>query len=414
MQRVLLPPYRAVNRISRIFHAINDPRYYWITRPLLAFLITRSIVVAAAYLAEIAIPGATGAGYYHADPQNIFLDVWARWDSGFYLTIARTGYTYTPGLQNPVAFFPLYPLLMHLLAPLVGGALPAGVILSNLFFLGGLILLYRLSELEFGDAATASRTAFYIAAFPTAFFFSAVYTESIFFFLSVGTLYFARRRLWAWAALFGLLCTSSRIVGVLMFGVVGLEWLLAHGWTLGTIYKRQAWFNLWQGIRRDGLSLLLLGIIPLGVVSYMVFLARSFGDPFAFSTTQAAWGRQSVGFIAAVAKDLASLWGGNVWTGDIWYHVLLDVSAFFVVVVLSFVIWRRLGASYALYSLLSILIPASSGTGSIIRYTLVIFPIFMLLGRWGRYALLDRFLLVSFSVLLGVLTSLFVNWIFVA
>lgn len=414
MQAVLRQGTVAANRVTKIFYILNHPRYHWLTRPLLAFLITRLIVVFAAYLAEIAIPGVTGAGFYHADPQNIFLDVWARWDSGFYLTIAKTGYTYTLGLQNPVAFFPLYPLLTHMVAPLVGGALQAGVLLSNLFFFGALVFLYRLSELEFGDASTASRTVFYIGAFPTAFFFSAVYTESIFLFFSVATMYFARRRLWAWAALFGMLCTSSRIVGVLMFGIVGLEWLRSNGWTLSTIYKRQAWINFWYGLRKDWLNLFIIGIIPLGVLSYMIFLGRSFGDPFAFSTTQAAWGRQTIGFVAAVAQDLARLMGGNVWTGDIWYHVLLDVGAFFMVVILSVVVWRRLGESYAIYSLLSILIPASSGTGSLIRYALVIFPVFMVLGRWGRFAPLDRLLLVSFSVLLGVLTSLFVNWIFVA
>ncbi|MFN8529665.1 MAG: hypothetical protein U0670_13735 [Anaerolineae bacterium] len=400
-------------RVGRAITTINQPHYHWITRPLLAFLITRCIVFLSAYLAEIAIPGMTGDGLYHVNAGNIFLDVWARWDSAFYLRIVTDGYYFAPGMQSSVAFFPVYPVLVSFLTPLAGSPLAAGVLVSNLCLFGALVFLYRLTEFEF-DAAAASRTVFYIAAFPTAFFFTAVYTESTFLFFVVATMYFARRRLWAWAALFGMVTSAARIVGVVMWGVVGLEWLLAHGWTLTTIYKVEAWRNLWNGIRRDWATLLMLFLIPLGMVTYMIFLKVQFNDPIAFSTTQAAWGREMLGPLAIVWRDMTGFLRGNFLTGDIWYHVFIDLSAFFGVLLISVAIWRRLGASYALYCLISILIPASSGTGSLSRYALVVFPMFMMLGVWGRYQWLDRLLLIGFSMLLGVLTSVFVNWIFVA
>ena len=43
---------------------------------------------------------------------------WARWDSGWYVSIARNGYTYGAGNQSPVAFFPGYPLTIRALANL--------------------------------------------------------------------------------------------------------------------------------------------------------------------------------------------------------------------------------------------------------------------------------------------------------
>lgn len=400
-------------RVSRAVTAVNQPQYHWITRPLFAFLITRFIVFISAYLAEIAIPGVTGDGLYHVDASNVFLDVWARWDSGFYLRIVTDGYYFMPGTQSSVAFFPVYPLIVSFLTPVAGSPLAAGVLVSNLCFLGALMFLYRLTELEF-DAGAASRAVFYIAAFPTAFFFTAVYTESTFLLFVIGTMYFARKRLWVWAMVFGIIASASRIVGVIMFGVVGLEWLRSHGWTLFTLYKREAWSNLVTGIRRDWFHLLIICLIPLGLLSYMVFLKVQFNDPVAFSTTQSAWGREMLGPLAIVWRDLAGLLGGNFLTGDIWYHVLIDLSAFFAVLAISIVVWRRLGESYALYSLISIIIPAWSGTGSLSRYALVIFPMFMLLGAWGRFQWLDRLLLISFSVLLGMLTTVFVNWVFVA
>ncbi|MEO0597263.1 MAG: hypothetical protein AAF126_14230, partial [Chloroflexota bacterium] len=81
--------------------------YQWLLVPLSSFVVTRLIVLIAAYLTEVAIPGMTGDGLYRVNPNNIFLDVWARWDSGFYLTIIESGYEFIAGQQSNVAFFPL-------------------------------------------------------------------------------------------------------------------------------------------------------------------------------------------------------------------------------------------------------------------------------------------------------------------
>lgn len=404
---------QSVHVVGTILHKLNDPRYYWVTRPFAAFLITRAIVFFAAYIAEIAIPGISGDGLYHVNPSNIWLDVWARWDSGFYLRIAEEGYRFVLGQQSSVAFFPVYPLSMNLLAPFAGSNLAAGVLVSNVYLFFGLIFLYRLTETIFKDSGTATRAVFYIAAFPTAFFFSAVYTESTFLLFSTATAYFARKRQWGWAAVTGILCSASRIVGFLVAGLVIYEWLMDHGWTLATAYKKQAWRNLWDGIRKDWPQLLIIALIPLGMISYMVFLWRTFGDPLAFNTTQSAWGRQMLGPVAIVLRDLSGLLRQNFLTGEIWYHVLLDLGAFFAVLFTVWAIWRRMGAGYGIYVLLAILIPMSSGSGSLTRYVLVIFPFFMMLAHWGRHTVLDRALLVGFSVFLGIFTTIFVNWIFI-
>ncbi len=398
--------------IRKTLERLNQPEYFWLTRPLLAFLITRFIVFVGAYLAEIAIPGVSGEGFYRVNPNNVWLDVWARWDSAFYLRIVEDGYWFVPGQQSSVAFFPLYPLLMSFIAPITG-TLMAGVLVSNAFLLGALIFLYKLTELEF-DAGSAGRAVFYIAAFPTSFFFTAVYTESTFLFFTVSTMFFARKRMWAWAALFGLLCASSRIVGVVIWGVVGLEWLRSHGWNLETIHKRESWENLLKALRTDWLNLAIICMIPLGLLSYMMFLNHEFGDPVAFSTTQSAWGREMLGPWTIIWRDVRGLLGGDFLRGEIWWHVILDLSAYFAVLGIAVAAWRKLGTSYALYCVISIVIPSMSGTASLSRYTLVIFPVFMMLGYWGRRQWMDRTLVISFSVMLGILTAMFVNWVFVA
>lgn len=391
----------------------NIKPYEWVLIPFAAFVVTRIIVFLAAYLTEVAFPGIVGEGLYHVNPNNIFLDVWARWDSGFYLSIINDGYSFVVGQQSNVAFFPLYPLLVNLLSSVTGNVLLAAIIISNTCLLGALLFLYKLTELEF-DKETAGRTVFYIAAFPTAFFFSAVYTESTFLVFSIGALYFARKQEWGWAATMGMLCSMSRIVGVISFGVIGLEWLRYHGWTFSTIHKPDAWKNMWNGIKTDWVNLAVIFLVPLGLISYMIFLHINFNDPIAFSTVQSAWGREQIGPVAVLMRDARLLLSGDFLRGQIWYHIALDLVPALAVLASLVWMWRRLGESYAILSALSILIPLNSGSQSLSRYVLVVFPFFMLLGYLGKHKLIDRTLMILFSVFLGIFTGLFVNWIFIA
>jgi hypothetical protein len=78
--------------------------------------------------------------------------------------------------------------------------------------------------------------------------------------------------------------------------------------------------------------------------------------------------------------------------------------------VLTPFIWRRLGESYALYTLLSVLIPATTDTlYSFARYIVVVFPIFAMLAIWGRHSLVDKTITIGFSLFLGILTAIFVT-----
>lgn len=393
--------------------AIEWKRWKWILIPLAVFLITRLVIFGSAYLSEVALP--SDPNHWHPHPDNLFLDIWARWDSKWYVNIVNNGYWFQLGQESNVAFFPLYPLLMAVVMPLAGqDAVLSGIVVSNLCLFLALIYLYQLALLEFGDEAIAFRTIYYLAAFPTAFYFSAVYTESTFLLFSVATVYYARQQAWGWAALMGLLASASRIVGVLVAMLVGLEWLRAHGWTLRDIHRRQTWLNLLVALRQDWGNLLLIGLIPLGLLSYMAFLFLSFKDPIAFSTVQAAWYRQNIGPIAVLQRDLSTLFSQNFATGEIWWKVILDVSAFALAMALVPVIWRRLGTSYALLIILGMVIPSMSATQSLSRYIVVLFPVFLILGSWGRFPLIDRFLTVTFTLLLGICTAIFVNWVFIA
>src|SRR3954451_7929786 len=132
-------------------------------------------------------------------------------DAGHYVAIAERGY------DQPLrpAFCPLYPLLSRAVTAPLESPLLGGVAVSFAALAAALFLLHRLVALELGERY--ARPALLVTAlFPTAFFFSAIYTESLFLALSVGAFYFARRERWALAALCGALAAATRNTGVLL------------------------------------------------------------------------------------------------------------------------------------------------------------------------------------------------------
>jgi len=102
-----------------------------------------------------------------------FTDIWARWDSDFFLRVAQNGYDGTSA-----AFHPLYPALVAVLGRvLFGHYLLAGLIVSLACCLGSFLLLYRLAEERLGPEG-AERSVLYLAVFPMSLFLQAVYSES--------------------------------------------------------------------------------------------------------------------------------------------------------------------------------------------------------------------------------------------
>src|ERR1700761_7096449 len=119
---------------------------------------------------------------------NVLAAPAVRWDSIHYLAIAQRGYA-RPG---DAVFFPLYPLLIRALGFVVGSDPLAGVLISAACLAVAMTLLHRLTELELGRPA-ADATVLLLAFAPMSFFFTAVYTESLFLALSLGCVYAARR-----------------------------------------------------------------------------------------------------------------------------------------------------------------------------------------------------------------------------
>src|SRR3954454_9953648 len=174
----------------------------------------------------------------------------ARWDSVWYLAIANDGYP----ADDPrrAAFFPLYPLLLGGVNAVWREPIVAGALVSLACFAVALVLLHRLTALEFG--APAARAAVWaLALFPASVFFSAVYSEALYLMLSIGCLYAARTGRWAWAGAAGALGAATRSAGVLLVVPLLVLWL-ARGELARARRRRHARDAAWIALVPAGLA----------------------------------------------------------------------------------------------------------------------------------------------------------------
>ncbi len=363
----------------------------------LTFIMTRLPLIAIAELAAMVIGQRPGVHY--AASTNPLLAVWGRWDAEHYIGIARYGYSGTEA-----AFFPLYPALIRMVGAFTGSELVAGLIVSNAASFLALLYLYKLVEHEY-NRHVAQRATFFVSIFPTAIFFSAVYSEALFLFLTVASFYYVRERRWLTAGIFGFFAAMTRSEGILLVAPLFIEWVVAF---------KEGGREFWR-YRVDDILKPLAGmaLVPLGLATYMAYLWVLNGDPLRFSHVQSHWGRMLAPPWVAVMNTVHKIAAAH--TPQTVANESLELAFTLLMLVVLVVGLRRLRLSYVVYMALSILVPMSTGSlMSMPRFALVLFPMFALFGLWGARPTFQN-AYVAFSLpLLGLFTVLFADWYWVA
>jgi hypothetical protein len=317
-------------------------------------------------------------------------EMMVRGDVGHYKGLSDTGYLpgpldLTSHRSVQFAFFPLQPILFWLLGRVTSDVLLWGAALSNLFFFLALVVMHKLT-LAFGyDEPVARRAIFYLAAFPASYFFSVPMTESLFVFLTVASFYAARRERWWLAGVIGLFAATTRPTGILL-----LPSLLVLSW------------QMYRSLQVKKILGLLL--MPWGLFAFMFYSWRLTGDALAFKHAQVAWGRDpSIFFLRSVIDWLV---GPHVITP--WNMQLFSVASALLCFVCIYILVRRREWAFALYTLVSIILPLSSGMlQSLERYTMGFFPIFIALGIAAKSDHADQTIRVVFVSLLAIMTALY-------
>jgi hypothetical protein len=345
---------------------------------------------------------------------NPCLLAWYRYDAKAYADLAYTGYSLTP----EVAFFPLWPLLIHFGGLLLGGHIPvsyyvAGLLLANICFYFALVLLYCLVYEDF-EASIAKKALFFIAFYPYALFFFVGYTESFFLLLSVAIFLLLRRGKtldWWFAGGIGFLAALTRSTGVLLC-IPYLIMYVRHFW-ISEKRDQSGWLQ-----KINALAPIIL--FPMGIAVYIIYLGYTKGNLFIIQYEEAShWHRHfewiwvTAGYILKLLLDSPLFAFANV-------KNLLDFAFTTFPIVALVWAWKRIPLHYSLYALAVIIYSLSFPLATLNpltsqpRYMIVLFPLFVILALWGKHPRFDQFFVAFGPPLLAIFTFFFISHNFVA
>jgi hypothetical protein len=335
---------------------------------------------------------------HYDGPERYLLEPWQRWDTLWYVKIARSGYSVEDGSS---VFMPLYPLLVRITGWLLGGEyLTASLLISNLCAPVALWLLLGIAG-RVGSAPFARRAILYAVSFPTAFFLLAGYTESLFTMLVLAAFALAYRRMWFGVALVGILVVLTRLTGVLLFPVF-LLMLWAEG---RTCYQR----------RERILASVYLAAIPATFLIYQS--ARlAYIDPRSVSMVyEELWDSTVVYPWTAISRSLSYL---PISLSLRALPNLTDLSMLALFSALVPLVWRRYGLAYATVVLLFVLsgllrVTPEQPLLGFTRYMVPVFPATLYLAHVGRKPLWNRLILYPCWALQAYYVVRYATWGFV-
>ena len=397
-------------------HVVHSVRRWWrdpITKAVLPIhLATRGGVLAVGFLAVILIgfpPEATSRWRIYS---NDFLDMPARWDTGWYLGIAMEGYKFDSNAQadyqQNIAFFPAFPMTVRYLSTILGRQpLWTGVGVSLVAFFLALGYFLRLARDELKDEEQAVTAVMLLAAYPFAVFFSAAYTEGLFLLTLVASVYhFRHGQLWR-AAAWGFVCGLTRPNGSFLSIALGLM-------AVAPMWDAVRWRPILPpptGWPRIGQRLLAAASPGFGMLAFSAFIYQLTGNPFKWTEQNVAWGRVYRSLDSLVADRVDFIVTNGVYN----YASTQTIDFFYLVAVLFMLgavwpVYRRFGLPYAVLLLVNLLPPmAAGGMLSMGRVTSVLFPAFL----WMAGAIPARHRtawIACFACLQGFVAVMFFTW----
>lgn len=316
--------------------------------------------------------------------------VWpfGNFDGVHYLTISRIYY----GANYTQTFFPVYPLLIRFLSKILflKNNLLAGLIISNVFLIASLITFKKLLILD-GEKKYLKWILLFILIYPFSFYYGSVYSESLFLFFTILSFYLARQKKWLFSGICGAVASATRLFGIFIFPALLWEYFSQ---------KKE---------KVNSLNFLYLGLIPLGLLLYMAYLQYAYHDALLFWHSQPVFGAARTGssivlLPQVIYRYLKILLTVNINNISFWNAFLELLTFCFVFFILLLSFQKKIRIPYLIYSWLCLIIPTMTGTlSSIPRYTIIIFPIFIILGKINNKAL--KISLFTVFTILTIITS---------
>ena len=338
-------------------------------RIILIIILTKVFMLLVAYSASMSFH--KGPAYNYNMSESGFLNNWAQYDAAAYIDIAKNGYNteYMNGYGN-YNWFPMYPMMISGLAKIGISYALAAFIISNIAFLIAIYFLYLLLKTEF-DGKKAYRTIFFILLFPTTFFFTAMYTESLFLMLIVLCYYFASKKNWLMAGVIGFFASLTRLQGVVLFVPILYMYLTDKEVIVEKFrINKKKFKNIdWK------LGYVLL--IPLGLICFIIYDYFMFGKALKFMEIPLFNRHLDWPFTGVIFEIRQLFLGVPLYLQGYIIFTLIIVGLFGLLTVLSF---KYLDPKYSLFVAINYIIPlCSNRLEAESRYYLILFPAFLAL-----------------------------------
>lgn len=300
---------------------------------------------------------------------------WANFDGVHYISIARSGYFFN---QQP--FFPLYPYAIQLVNQLVGfhrftnGFIISGQVVSSAAFIVSLLIIQKLLVRD-GFQKMLPWVIASIFLFPTAYSYTAVYNDALFFLFACLTILWSRQRRWLLAGVSGALATLTRLNGLALIFLVlaeygNFDWNWKQWWV-----KLRLLFR-WKSIWHSGVLL-----IPAAFLGYLFYVQRLFDTWRWVFTSMSVWQQQNVTFPPQVVWRYLKIFFLDRSFSFTWWVALMEFG--FVLFYLGLLLYgvKKIRVSYWIFFAVSLVIPMLTGTfAGMPRYGLHLYPMFLVLG----------------------------------
>jgi hypothetical protein len=276
-------------------------------------------------------------------------------DAAFYRGIAQSGYTGSPAKG---AFFPVFPLLIHLVSYLTGGNYAiAGLITSIACGAAASVAVWALADRVRGRRV-ADRAVLLFCVFPGAMTFALLYSEPLAVALGAAALLALLDRRWLLAGIIGALATAERpdlIVLMVISGVTAVEAI----WT-----------------RREWRAMLAPALTPLGVLAFFCYLwYRYHNYAYWFSIENRDWHQH---FDGGVHTFRVLLWLDPMDVHREFFVVMLTAMFLAALAGIGLMLAARLPLPLPLFAILTIVMIVTSSNGATKpRFVWTAFPIFI-------------------------------------
>jgi Gpi18-like mannosyltransferase len=344
--------------------------------------------------------------YFYKEGGTVVENLLSTWDGQWFWYISENGYFETnnrdPGIAK-FAFFPLYPYINGLLYKITGISVPLiGLVINLVAGAFSSVLLFKMARLNNLTEKVASQSVFWWAINPAAIFYLALYSDSLYFCLSLFTLLNFYQQNYKLACIGGVLAGLTRTQGLLLFPVMVVDYFAQK------LHKEKSKLKI--------VHMLTMLSPLLGVLTKVIHDWTFTRNPLTFFSAMEYWSIKP-GVIEVVSLITNSIVQFNQLPLHNYGKSKVDVLFFILYIIgLLILIKTKTRMSLIIYSTLILFAALSSGTlAANVKYYSVAFPIYLALAKLSdSMPAIQTALLILFIFFMSIFSLYFVNWYWVS